>query len=181
MSSKIGRIPVTIPSGVSVSQTANIITIKGSKGELSHAIPSLVKLDITDTEVTVAANDGSKRAISLMGTTRAIINNHVTGVTAGFTKKLLLVGVGYKAQVKKNGNLFEIDMSLGLSHPAIYTAPEGVELVAVSATEIDVKGVDKQKVGQVAAEIRKFRKPEPYKGKGIRYSDEKIILREVKK
>lgn len=181
MSSKIGRVPVTIPSGVSVTEQNGQLTIKGKQGELSHFVPANVNVEISEKEIKVAANDSSKESNALMGTTRAIINNHVKGVSEGFVKKLLLVGVGYKAQVKKKGNCFEIDMSVGLSHPAKYTAPEGIELVAVSATEIDVKGINKQIVGQVAANIRSFRKPEPYKGKGIRYADEQIILKEVKK
>lgn len=173
--------PIQIPQGVNVEEVNGLVTIKGSKGEMQHVIPSCVQVTVVDNSIKVAINDNNIESRTLMGTTRALLKNKVEGVSEGFSKNLLLVGVGYKAQVKKVGNIYTVDMSLGLSHPVVYKSPEGVVIEAVNSTELKISGIDKQLVGQVAADIRAYRRPEPYKGKGIRYSDEVIILKETKK
>lgn len=185
MSSRVARKPIPVPSGVEIKQEADLIKIKGSKGELSHRVVSGIDINIEGNELTVKPQEGLVKGDALAGTTRAILNNHVIGVTDGFEKKLQLVGVGYRAQVGKSGQNAKLNLTLGLSHPVEYVAPLGIVLEAPSATDIIVKGIDKQLVGQVAADVRGIckgvRKPEPYKGKGIRYHDEHIILKETKK
>lgn len=168
--SKIGRVPVKIPSDVTITQDQNKLMVKGGKGQLELTIHPLVKLTMSAEEVVVAPADETKFARSLYGTYQRLISNMVTGVSQGFEKTLELVGTGYR--VAKQGS--KIVLSLGLSHPVEYTAPAGVTVDVEGNNKIIVKGIDKQLVGQVAAIIRSFRSPEPYKGKGIRYQDEVV-------
>lgn len=175
--SRIAKMPVELPSGVEVNINGQAVTIKGSKGSLEHTINASVKIEQDGNALGFAPKDGSKMAMALAGTTRALINNMVTGVTRGFEKKLELVGVGYRAQAQGQ----KLNLTLGFSHPVDYMAPEGISVETPSQTEILIKGMDKQKVGQVAAEIRAFRPPEPYKGKGVKYADEVIVRKEAKK
>jgi large subunit ribosomal protein L6 len=175
--SRIANSPVSIPNGVDVNISGNVITVKGSKGEMSHNIHPLVTVQQDDNELKTTIESNSKLAKSLSGTTRALIQNIVTGVSEGFEKKLEIVGVGYRASVSgKNLNL-----SLGFSHPVEFPIPDGVTIETPSQTEILIKGSDKQQVGQLAANIRAYRPPEPYKGKGVRYANERIIRKEAKK
>lgn len=175
--SRIANSPVTIPSGVDVNIVGSMITVKGSKGELSHDIHPLVKVEQEDNVLKTTVNNNSKSAKALSGTTRALIQNIVTGVSEGFERKLTIVGVGYRAAVSGK----TLNLTLGFSHPVEFPIPEGITIEAPSQTELVIKGSDKQQVGQVAANIRKYRPPEPYKGKGVRYSDERIVRKEAKK
>jgi len=175
--SRIANQPVELPSGVEITLAGQQISVKGSKGTLAHNIHQAVEVTQTDNVLTFAARSHDKQANALAGTTRALVNNMVTGVSQGFERKMELVGVGYRAQAK--GQI--LDLTLGLSHPVNYAIPEGVTIETPSQTEIVVKGVDKQLVGQVCAEIRAWRPPEPYKGKGIRFAGEHIIRKEAKK
>lgn len=175
--SRIANAPIAVPSGVEISFDGQHIKVKGSKGELDWNIHELVTVKQEDAELKVSANDASKSAVALAGTTRALVNNMVTGVSDGFEKKLTIVGVGYRAQAQGQ----TLNLTLGFSHPVNYAVPEGVKVETPSNTEIVVSGIDKQKVGQVAAEIRAYRKPEPYKGKGVRYSDEYVLRKQAKK
>jgi large subunit ribosomal protein L6 len=175
--SRVAKKPVAVPSSVEITENGQQITVKGPKGTMEHNIHALVEMKLADGELSFAPRDGSKAANALAGTTRAVLHNLVTGVSDGFEKKLELVGVGYRAQAK--GKL--LNLTLGFSHPVDYELPEGVTAETPSQTEIVVKGFDKQKVGQVAAEIRAFRPPEPYKGKGVRYADEVVVRKEAKK
>jgi len=168
---------VQVPSSVEVKESGQQLTVKGPKGTLEHCVHGLVEVNREDNELVFKARDESQAANALTGTTRSVVNNMVAGVTDGFEKKLELVGVGYRAQGKGK----TLNLSLGFSHPVDYALPEGVTAETPSQTEIVVKGIDKQKVGQVAAEIRAFRPPEPYKGKGVRYADEVIVRKEAKK
>ena len=175
--SRIAKEPVELPKGVEVRQDGNVVTFKGSKGQLSMELNSEVELKQEDGVLSVAPRSGSRFAMSVTGTMRSLLANMAHGVTEGFEKKLELVGVGYRAQAQgKNLNL-----QLGFSHPVVYAAPEGIDIETPSQTEVVIKGTDKQKVGQVAAEIRRFRPPEPYKGKGVRYANERVVLKEAKK
>jgi large subunit ribosomal protein L6 len=175
--SRIANSPVFIPNGVDVNISGNVITVKGAKGEMSHNIHPLVTVQQEDNELKTTIKSNSKLAKSLSGTTRALIQNIVTGVSEGFERKLEIVGVGYRASVSgKNLNL-----SLGFSHPVEFPIPNGVTIETPSQTEILIKGSDKQQVGQLAANIRAYRPPEPYKGKGVRYANERIIRKEAKK
>jgi large subunit ribosomal protein L6 len=175
--SRIANNPVAVPDGVNVSLEAGLVTIKGPKGELQWAFHDLVAVEHEAAEIRFKAVNDSKQASALAGTTRALVNNMVTGVSQGFEKKLTIIGVGYRVQVQGQ----KLNLTLGFSHPVIYMIPEGVKADAPSQTEIVLTGADKQKVGQVAAEIRAFRPPEPYKGKGIRYSDEHVVRKQAKK
>lgn len=175
--SRVAKKPVAVPSSVEITENGQQITVKGPKGTMEHNIHALVEMKLGDGELSFAPRDESKAANALAGTTRAVLHNLVTGVSDGFEKKLELVGVGYRAQAK--GKVF--NLTLGFSHPVDYELPEGVTAETPSQTEIVVKGFDKQKVGQVAAEIRAFRPPEPYKGKGVRYADEVVVRKEAKK
>lgn len=175
--SRIANAPIALPNGVDITLDGQQIKVKGSKGELEWNIHELVTVKQEDAELKVSANDSSKSAVALAGTTRALVNNMVTGVTDGFEKKLSIVGVGYRAQAQGQ----TLNLTLGFSHPVNYAVPEGVKVETPSNTEIVVSGIDKQKVGQVAAEIRAYRKPEPYKGKGVRYSDEYVLRKQAKK
>lgn len=175
--SRIANNPVKIPSGVEVNIDGNQMIIKGSKGELSHQIHHAVTVKQEDNVLHFTAKNNSKSSRALAGTTRALLQNIVTGVTEGFEKKLEIVGVGYRAQVQ--GKF--LNLSLGYSHAVNFEIPEGITIETPSQTEITIKGIDKQMVGHLAANIRKYRKPEPYKGKGVKYSDERIIRKEAKK
>ncbi|MCB1184891.1 50S ribosomal protein L6 [bacterium] len=169
--SRIGNNPIPIPSGVTVSIDGTTSTVKGPKGEHKQHIPAGLSFEEKDGQLTVVRPDESKTTKARHGLVRALIANQVTGVTEGFTKKLEIIGVGYRAQVK--GQV--LDLQLQYSHPIEYPIPAGIEINCPDATHIDVTGIDKQQVGQVAAEIRSYRKPEPYKGKGIRYVGEQVI------
>ena len=175
--SRIAKAPVELPKGVEFKQNGNVVTLKGGKGELSMELNSEVELTQDDDGLKVSPRSGSRFAMAVTGTMRSLLANMAHGVTEGFERKLELVGVGYRAQAQgKNLNL-----TLGFSHPVVYAAPEGINIETPSQTEVVITGTDKQKVGQVAAEIRRFRPPEPYKGKGVRYADERVILKEAKK
>lgn len=175
--SRIAKSPVELPQGVEFRQEGNVVTIKGGKGSLSLEMNSEVELAQDEGSLTVAPRSGSRFAMAVTGTTRALLANMVRGVTEGFQRKLELVGVGYRAQAQGN----KLNLTLGFSHPVVYEVPDGVSVETPSQTEVVITGTDKQKVGQVAAEIRRFRPPEPYKGKGVRYSDERVMLKEAKK
>jgi large subunit ribosomal protein L6 len=175
--SRIANKPVEILSGVEVNISGQTITAKGKQGTLSMDLHDTVSVKQEDGVLNFSANDESKGAVAMTGTMRSLANNMVFGVAEGFTKQLQLIGVGYRAQVQ--GNV--LDLSLGFSHPVKYAIPEGISIECPSQTEITVKGADKQQVGQVCAEIRAFRPPEPYKGKGVRYADERVIRKEAKK
>ena len=174
--SRIGKKIITIPSGVTVSLNDSVITFKGPKGELSREVPSCVNFEIKENEVILTADNSDKLANTLHGTTRANVANMVEGVSTGFKKTLEIVGVGYRAEVKGK----TLDLSLGYSHPVIFDIPEGISVEVVKGVTVNVSGIDKQKVGQFAAEIRHQREPEPYHGKGIHYSDETVRRKEGK-
>ena len=174
--SKLGKLPVAIPAGVTVTVGDNLVTVKGAKGELKQAISNLVKVEVKGAEVVVTPSDETKAASAAHGLYRNLIHNMVTGVSAGFTRALLINGVGYRAEVKGK----ELVMNLGYSNDFIAIIPEGLKVEADQNGKISVSGIDKQKVGEFCAQIRKLRGPEPYKGKGIRYEDE-VIRRKVGK
>ena len=179
--SRIAKNPVTVPDGVRVAVEANgarsRVTVEGSKGSLTLDVSAEVDVQTDDGVVRFAPRSGARAARALAGTTRSLVNNMVTGVSTGFERKLELVGVGYRAQARGR----ELNLQLGLSHPVNYVLPDGIDARTETQTEIVVSGVDKQLVGQVAAEIRGFRPPEPYKGKGVRYADERVRRKEGKK
>ena len=176
--SRIGKLSVTAPTGVDVKIVANMLSVKGPKGELKLVLTDDVVVKVEKGEVSVQPRDAEdRRSKAMWGTTRANIQNMVTGVTAGFEKNLELVGVGYRAALKGK----DLELSLGYSHPIVYKAPPGVTFASAKPTEIKITGPDKQIVGQVAAEIRSFRPPEPYKGKGVRKSGEFVRRKEGKK
>jgi large subunit ribosomal protein L6 len=175
--SRIAKAPVTIPSGVDIKLEGNNMTVKGSKGQLSFNFHPAITVDITDNVVSMQWKKDDKNATAQAGTARAIVNNMVTGVSAGFEKKLTLVGVGYRAQAKDN----ILNLTLGFSHPVDFEVPAGITVETPTQTEIVVKGSNKQQVGQVAAKIRAYRPPEPYKGKGVRYAEEHVVRKEAKK
>lgn len=175
--SRIANAPISLPSGVEVNLSPELIKVKGGKGELQLVPHNLVAVEQEGTELKVSTRQQSKTATALAGTTRALVNNMVKGVSEGFEKKLTIVGVGYRAQAQGQ----KLNLTLGFSHPVVYQVPEGIKVETPSNTEIVVSGIDKQKVGQVAAEIRGYRPPEPYKGKGVRYSDEHVVRKQAKK
>lgn len=170
--SRIGSSPITIPSGVDVSVAGTDVTVKGSKGELSMTLPGEITASVDEGVFTVVRPDDSSEHKAMHGLARTLVDNMIIGVSEGFSKKLEIVGVGYRAAAKGSNAL---EMQLGFSHPVNIQAPDGIEFEVPVQTEIIVKGIDKQLVGQVAADIRKWRKPEPYKGKGIKYEGERII------
>jgi large subunit ribosomal protein L6 len=172
--SRVAKKPISIPKGVEINLNGRQLSMKGPKGNLQMDLHPSVSIEKSDTELSVKAADG---AMVMAGTTRALLNNMMVGVTRGYERKLNLVGVGYRAQAQGK----KLNLTLGFSHPVEYAVPEGVKIETPSQTEILVSGVDKQKVGQAAADIRAYRPPEPYKGKGVRYSDERIVLKEAKK
>ena len=175
--SRVGKMPIPLPSGVEVTVSGQTVSVKGTKGQMAHRVHDLVSIALENGVINVSANNASQSSNALSGTTRALLNNMVTGVSAGFTRKLEIVGVGYRAQVQGQ----KLNLSLGYSHPVEYAIPEGITVETPTQTEILVKGIDKQQVGQVAANIRAYRKPEPYKGKGVRYGGEVIVKKEAKK
>ncbi|MCV6620171.1 MAG: 50S ribosomal protein L6 [Cellvibrionaceae bacterium] len=175
--SRVANSPVEVPAGVTVDLKGQDITVKGSNGTLALSIHEKVEVKLDDSTLTFAGRDSAKQSRALAGTTRALINNMVIGAGQGFEKKLILNGVGYRAKAAGN----TVDLTLGFSHPVVYTLPEGVKAETPSQTEIVLKSADKQLLGQAAAEIRAFRPPEPYKGKGVRYADEYVRRKEAKK
>ncbi len=175
--SRVANSPVEVPAGVTVTLSGQEITVKGSKGTLAHTIHGSVEVSQDDAVLRFTAKDGAKQSRALAGTTRALVNNMVVGTSQGFEKKLVLNGVGYRAKAAGKS----VDLTLGFSHPVVYDLPEGVKAETPSQTEIVLTGADKQLLGQVAAEIRAYRPPEPYKGKGVRYSDEYVRRKEAKK
>ncbi|MFA6053671.1 MAG: 50S ribosomal protein L6 [Methylobacter sp.] len=175
--SRIAKAPVIIPKGVDIKLDGNNMTVKGSNGQLSYDFNPAVSVDIADNVLSMQWDKDDKKATAQAGTARAIVSNMVTGVSAGFEKKLTLIGVGYRAQAK--GNI--LNLALGFSHPVDFEVPAGVSVETPSQTEIVVKGSDKQLVGEVAAKIRAYRPPEPYKGKGVRYAEEHVARKEAKK
>ena len=175
--SRIANNPITIPENVQVDVNDAVVRIKGDKGELTHTLHSLVRLDREDNLLKFSAKDNTKSARALAGTTRAILQNMVTGVSDGFEIKLEIIGVGYRAQA----NPGSINLALGFSHPVDLDIPDGISVETPTQTQIVIRGPDKQKVGQMAAEIRSYRPPEPYKGKGVRYANEQILRKEAKK
>jgi large subunit ribosomal protein L6 len=175
--SRIARMPVPVPKGVDVNLAPDSISVKGPLGTLNQFVNPLVRITREGEELRFAAANESREAAALSGTFRALVANMVTGVTKGFERKLALVGTGYRAQAQGTN----LNLSLGFSHPIVYKLPDGVKAETPTQTEIVIKGSDRQKVGQVAAEIRGYKPPEPYKGKGVRYADERVALKEVKK
>jgi large subunit ribosomal protein L6 len=175
--SRVGKMPIALPKGAEASISAAQITIKGPLGTLSQTLTGLVKVQNDNGTLKFEAANDSREANAMSGTLRALVNNMVNGVTKGFEKKLTLVGVGFRAQAQGD----KLNLSLGFSHPVVHQMPQGVKCETPTQTEILIKGIDRQKVGQVAAEVRAYRSPEPYKGKGVRYVDEVVTLKETKK
>ncbi|MGH8461684.1 MAG: 50S ribosomal protein L6 [Stenotrophobium sp.] len=174
--SRVAKMPVQIPAGVQVTADAGQLIVKGAKSTLSMKLPAGISIDIKPGVAELA--EASRKANAMVsGTVRALLNNMIKGVTKGYERKLLLVGVGYRAQTQGK----KLNLSVGLSHPVEYPIPEGITVETPSQTEILIKGASKHMVGQVAADIRSYRPPEPYKGKGVRYSDEKVVMKEAKK
>ncbi len=174
--SRVGKNPISLPKGVEVS-VGDLITVKGPLGALSFVANRAVKVEVSGDSLQCSPVQGVENAGALWGTVRANLNNMVNGVSKGFEKKLTLVGVGYRAQAQGD----TLNLSLGFSHPVAHKMPSGIKVETPSQTEILIKGIDKQLVGQVAAEVRAYRSPEPYKGKGVRYADEVVTLKETKK
>jgi large subunit ribosomal protein L6 len=175
--SRIASKPVEIPSGVEVNINGQSMSVKGKNGTMSMDVNNKVEVRQEDNVLNFNGKEGVDDSVAMAGTMRSLANNMVVGVSQGFEKKLELIGVGYRAQAQGN----KLNLTLGFSHPVVYDVPEGITIETPSQTEIVVKGADKQKVGQVSAEIRAYRPPEPYKGKGVRYSDERVIRKEAKK
>ncbi|MDO7680822.1 MAG: 50S ribosomal protein L6 [Burkholderiaceae bacterium] len=175
--SRVAKMPVLVPQGVDLSLSADLISVKGSLGSLVLKPNVLVKIEQNDGKVTFAPADDSAAANAMSGTMRQLVNNMVVGVSKGFEKKLTLLGVGYKAQAQGN----KLNLTVGYSHPVEMVMPEGVKVETPAPTEVLIKGADRQRVGQIAAEVRAVRPPEPYKGKGIRYADERVTIKETKK
>lgn len=175
--SRISKYPVDLPSGVEFSMDSAEISIKGPLGRLKQFVLPFVRVERDGEKIYCRATNDHPNSDAMSGTMKALISNMVTGVTKGYEKKLTLVGVGYRAQAQGS----KVNLSLGFSHPVVYSMPDGVKVETPTQTEILIKGVDKQAVGQVAAEIRAYRPPEPYKGKGVRYADEVVVIKETKK
>jgi large subunit ribosomal protein L6 len=175
--SRVGKMPVAVPQGVDVQISASQISVKGANGTLARAVNSLVAVKNDAGKITFIPADDSAAANAMSGTMRALVANMVNGVTKGFEKKLTLVGVGFRAQAQGT----KLNLQIGFSHPVVKDMPAGVKVECPTQTEILIKGADRQAVGQIAAEVRAIRPPEPYKGKGIRYSDERVALKETKK
>jgi len=175
--SRVGKMPVAVPQGVDVSISGNQINVKGALGTLTAPINPLVTIASDAGKLTVAAANDSAEAAAMWGTTRALLANMVNGVSKGFEKKLSLVGVGFRAQAQGQ----KLNLQIGFSHPVVKDMPAGIKVETPSQTEIVIKGADRQVVGQLAAEVRAFRPPEPYKGKGIRYVGERVVIKETKK
>ena len=168
--SRIGKIPVPVPSGVDVTISGALVTVKGPKGSLEHTIPAPITVEHADGRLLVARPDDERSSRALHGLTRTLLNNNIIGVTQGYTKALEIVGTGYRVVAKGK----DLEFALGFSHPVVVTPPEGISFAVESPTKFSVSGIDKQAVGEVAANIRKIRKPEPYKGKGVRYAGEVV-------
>ena len=175
--SRVGNSPVALPEKVEVTIGVDRISVKGPLGTLAQQLTPNVKVEKIENRLEIKVNDNSRQANAISGTTRALIANMVHGVSKGFERKLTLVGVGYRAQAQGD----KLNLTLGFSHPVIHQLPQGVKAETPTQTEIVLKGADKQLVGQVAADVRNYRPPEPYKGKGVRYADERIVLKETKK
>jgi len=175
--SRIAKAPISIPKGVEIKLDGNTLTVKGSNGFLTHVLNSVVSVNIENNVIEMLWEKENKIATAQAGTARAVVSNMVTGVSKGFEKKLTLIGVGYRAQAKDN----TLSLSLGFSHPVEFEVPKGIQVETPTQTEILVKGSDRQLVGEIAAKIRSYRPPEPYKGKGVRYSDEHVVRKEAKK
>ena len=175
--SRIGKHPITVPAGVDVKVDGSTVTVKGPKGTLTKEFKPAMKITVDGSVITVERPDDEAANRSLHGLTRTLLNNMIIGVTEGFEKKLSLIGVGYKASVQGS----KLNLAVGFSHPVNFEAPQGITITTPTPTEIVIKGADRQVVGQLAAEIRAVRPPEPYKGKGIRYVDEKVVIKETKK
>jgi len=175
--SRVAKMPVPLPKGVEVTQASGTVRVKGPKGELRHVLNPQVEINVADGEARITSRTDAQSARAIAGTTRALLSNMVNGVSKGFERKLELVGVGYRAQAQGK----KLNLTLGFSHPVAFPVPEGITIDTPSQTEIVIKGADKHKVGQVAADIRRYRPPEPYKGKGVRYAGEKVVLKEAKK
>ena len=175
--SRVAKMPVPLPKGVEVTQASGTVRVKGPKGELRHVLNPQVEINVADGEARITSRTDAQSARAIAGTTRALLSNMVNGVSKGFERKLELVGVGYRAQAQGK----KLNLTLGFSHPVAFPVPEGITIDTPSQTEILIKGADKHKVGQVAADIRRYRPPEPYKGKGVRYAGEKVVLKEAKK
>lgn len=175
--SRIANNPVSIPKGVEITLSGQEVNVKGSKGNLSMTLHDLVGISQEEDRLQLKAVESSKKSVALAGTSRSLVHNMVMGVSNGFQKELELQGVGYRAQAQGK----KLNLSLGFSHPVVYEAPEGIDIETPSQTQVIVKGIDKQLVGQVSADIRAFRPPEPYKGKGVRYADEYVKRKEAKK
>ena len=175
--SRIAKQPVEVPNGVEININGLEFSAKGPKGFLAITLHNSVDLKNENNVLTFSPRDESKSAMAITGTTRSVVSNIIAGVLSGYEKKLVLAGVGYRAQLQGG----KLSLSLGFSHPVVYTVPEGIQIECASPTEITVRGCSKQQVGQTCAEIRAFRPPEPYKGKGVKYADEQIIRKEAKK
>ena len=175
--SRVGKMPIPVPAGVEVTIATEKMSVKGSQGTLSLPLTGQVTIKNESNTLTFAPADETREANAMSGTVRALVNNMVNGVSKGFEKKLSLVGVGFRAQAQGD----KLNLSLGFSHPIVHSMPTGVKCETPSQTEIIIKGIDRQKVGQVAAEVRAYRSPEPYKGKGVRYVDEVVVIKETKK
>jgi large subunit ribosomal protein L6 len=174
--SRIGRLPITVPAGVEVKIDGSLVSVKGAKGELTHTVASPIAVSLDENTVTVSRPNDERASRSLHGLTRTLISNMIVGVTEGYQKKLEIVGTGYRVQAKGS----DLEFALGFSHPVNVAAPEGISFAVEGPTKLTVSGISKQQVGEVAANIRKLRKPDPYKGKGIRYAGE-VIRRKVGK
>jgi len=175
--SRVGKMPISVPQGVDVQIAEDQITVKGANGTLNRAANPLVAIEKDGAVLKLAPANDSAEANSMSGTMRALLNNMVTGVSKGFEKKLSLVGVGFRAQAQGQ----KLNLQIGFSHPVVKDMPTGIKVETPSQTEILIKGADRQVVGQIAAEVRAIRPPEPYKGKGIRYADERVVIKETKK
>jgi len=169
--SRIGKLPIAVPSGVDIQVDGQVVTVKGPKGTLSHTVAAPITVELTDGVLEVKRPDDERKSRALHGLSRTLVNNMVIGVTQGFEKRLEITGVGYRVLPK---GPTQLEFQLGYSHPIIFDAPEGITFTTEGPTKLGVLGIDKQQVGEVAANIRKLRKPEPYKGKGVRYADEQI-------
>lgn len=175
--SRVARNPVNLPAGVEATVGGGQLSVKGPLGTLTQAMSNNVKVEKVENRLEFAALDGSLQAKAMSGTMRALVANMVQGVSKGFERRLNLVGVGYRAQAQGD----KLNLTLGFSHPVVHAMPKGIKVETPTQTEIVIKGIDKQQVGEVAAQVRAYRRPEPYKGKGVRYSDEVIVLKETKK
>lgn len=175
--SRVARNPINLPAGVEATIGDGQVSVKGPLGALSQALSGKVKIERVENRLEFAPLDGSIQANAMSGTMRALVANMVHGVSKGFERRLNLVGVGYRAQAQGD----KLNLTLGFSHPVVHAMPKGIKVETPTQTEIVIKGIDKQQVGEVAAQVRAYRRPEPYKGKGVRYSDEVIVLKETKK